>query len=169
MESLGPPRESLILQQQKSPSPVCVCVLLEMNIGISAPNSVFSGVGSVTEFGDVDESLPALDTSIHLQLLFQYYCRFGRSGVDHDIDTLDNSMYAKFARDCPGLLLKPLNPAECDLLFVKHKSKTLRRINYGQVRFPTGCSPPAPTFTHPSQHHAPRTLHHSTPHSGLRF
>ena len=76
----------------------------------------------------------ALETNVHLQLLFQYYCRFGRSGVDHDIDTMDCGMFAKFSRDCPDLLDRALNATEVDLLFVKAKSKAARRITYGQVR-----------------------------------
>jgi hypothetical protein len=75
-----------------------------------------------------------LDHSVHLQLLFQYYCRFGRSGTDHDIDTMDNAMYAKFTRDSPGLLQRPFTAAEADLLFARLKTKSLRRITYGQVR-----------------------------------
>lgn len=79
-------------------------------------------------------SPPDLDQAVHLQLLFQYYCRFGRSGTDHDIDTMDNAMYAKFTRDSPGLLQRPFTAAEADLLFARLKTKSLRRITYGQVR-----------------------------------
>jgi hypothetical protein len=96
----------------------------------SVPGSILSGGG----YDEAEEG--SLTTGVHLQLLFQYYCRFGRSGTDHDIDTLDNAMYAKFTRDCPGLLTRPgpLSQAEADLLFLKHKTKSLRRVSYWQVR-----------------------------------
>ena len=94
----------------------------------SVPGSILSGGYDEAEEG-------CLSTGVHLQLLFQYYCRFGRSGTDHDIDTLDNAMYAKFMRDCPGLLRPgPQGQAEADLLFLKHKAKSLRRVSYWQVR-----------------------------------
>ena len=99
---------------------------------VSRAESLYGGE-SQTLGGGVSSS-PDLDQSVHLQLLFQYYCRFGRSGTDHDIDTMDNAMYAKFTRDSPGLLQRPFTAAEADLLFARLKTKSLRRITYGQVR-----------------------------------
>ena len=99
--------------------------------------------------GAASSGAPPLDPNMHLQLLFQYYCRFGRSGVDHDIDTLDIVMFAKFTRDCPDLLDKALNPTEVDLIFVKAKTKAQRRASYGQARL---CDVPtllAPTHKNP--------------------
>lgn len=98
-------------------------VFLHGGSGVATPQSPGSGA-------------PTLDANVHLQLLFQYYCRFGRSGVDHDIDTMDIVMFAKFTRDCPDLLDKALNPTEADLIFVKAKTKAQRRVSYGQVRRP---------------------------------
>ena len=118
---------------------------------VPGSSSVLSG-GTAPE----DEGAAApLTTGVHLQLLFQYYCRFGRSGTDHDIDTLDNAMYAKFTRDCPGLLARPLGAAECDLLFLKHKAKALRRATYGQVRASTRALEPAPPSPHTAHPRAP--------------
>ena len=103
---------------------------------LSRPESLYGG-DSVSNVTLPSEGVdPPFETSMHLQLLFQYYCRFGRSGTDHDIETLDNAMYAKFTRDCPGLLQRPLTVAEADLLFSKHKTKALRRITYVQVSVP---------------------------------
>ena len=136
---------------------------------ISVPGSILSGGTEHDEAFSESAAGAALPTGVHLQLLFQDYCRFGRSGTDHDIDTLDNAMYAKFTRDCPGLLARPLSAADCDLLFVKHKAKPLRRITYGQVRGAcrtcaqrSGALLPAAAPTHSPPCHT-RTPTHATP------
>ena len=55
----------------------------------------------------------------------QYYCRFGRtSGSGDEEEALDNANFAKFTRECPGLLDRALNTREVDLIFVKVKSRT---------------------------------------------
>ena len=141
---------------------------------VSVPGSILSGGTEHDEAFSESAAGASLPTGVHLQLLFQYYCRFGRSGTDHDIDTLDNAMYAKFTRDCPGLLTRPLSAADCDLLFVKHKAKPLRRITYGQVRGPAAplraaqqhtaaCqSPLTPALPH-HRTHAPTHAHPTHP------
>ena len=92
----------------------------------SSASSVASGGG-----GDDGEEL---DANVQLQLLFQYYCRFGRTAKETEIETLDNAMWAKFCRDTPGLLDRRLSATELDLVFFKVKSKAARRIDYNQVR-----------------------------------
>lgn len=44
----------------------------------------------------------------------------------------DSFNFSKFTRECPDLLDKLLNPTEVDLIFVKCKAKTARRLTYGQ-------------------------------------
>ena len=125
--------------------------------GLSASPSLTLTAGTGAAAGS------ALDPNVHLQLLFQYYCRFGRSGVDHDIDTMDCVMFAKFTRDCPELLDKVLNPTEVDLLFVKAKAKAQRRLTYGQVR----CEPPSPGAP-PPVHARTRARAHKHAHKNPR-
>ena len=130
---------------------------------LSRPESLYGGesIGNLTQTPEGD----SLETSIHLQLLFQYYCRFGRSGTDHDIETLDNAMYAKFTRDCPGLLQRPLTVAEADLLFSRMKTKALRRITYVQVSCVISSHVLHSTFFGANPHIHTRT----TPRSGWTF
>lgn len=53
---------------------------------------------SASQAGDGDP----MDTNVLLQLLFQYYCRFGRSAqllsMSSEEDTLDGAGFAKFCR-----------------------------------------------------------------------
>lgn len=112
-------------------------------IQLSSASSVVSGEGD-------DAGSGQLDTSLQLQLLFQYYCRFGRTGRETEVETLDNVMWAKFCRDTPGLLDRRVTPTEADLIFVKVKSKHSRRVDYNQVRLQRrvhGCAP-RPTSAH---------------------
>ena len=44
--------------------------------------------------------------------------------------TLDNSNFAKFSRECPGLLDRRLNKTEVDLIFTKAKPKFKRRLDF---------------------------------------
>lgn len=86
---------------------------------------------TVSVDGDADNAEP-IDANVQLQLLFQYYCRFGRTGSGGDEeDTIDSFNFAKFTRECPGLLDRRLNPTEVDLIFVKCKAKGGRRLHYG--------------------------------------
>jgi len=77
------------------------------------------------------ETFP-IDTNAQLQLVFQYYCRFGRTGGHSGEDTMDNVNFAKFARECPRLLDRRLDRTEVDLIFTKVKAKGTRRITYSQ-------------------------------------
>ncbi len=77
------------------------------------------------------ETFP-IDTNAQLQLVFQYYCRFGRTGGHSGEDTMDNVNFAKFARECPRLLDRRLDRTEVDLIFTKVKAKGKRRITYSQ-------------------------------------
>ena len=77
------------------------------------------------------ETFP-IDTNAQLQLVFQYYCRFGRTGGHTGEDTMDNVNFAKFARECPRLLDRRLDRTEVDLIFTKVKAKGKRRITYSQ-------------------------------------
>ena len=72
-----------------------------------------------------------MDTTTHLQLVFQYYCRFGRTGGHYDA-TMDSFQFGKLTRDCPGLLDDLITPTEVDLVFIKVKAKTARRITFSQ-------------------------------------
>jgi hypothetical protein len=105
-------------------------------VGLSTPGSGMragAGAGSATPGSPSAGSSRPLDTNVMLQLLFQYYCRFGRtSGMTDDEDTLDSFNFAKFTRECPGLLDKTLNPTEVDLVFVKVRTKGARRLTYSQ-------------------------------------
>lgn len=73
-----------------------------------------------------------IDTNAQLQLVFQYYCRFGRTGGHSGEDTMDNVNWAKFARECPGLVDRRLDRTEVDLIFTKVKTRGKRRITYSQ-------------------------------------
>lgn len=74
-----------------------------------------------------------VDTNTQLQLLFQYFCRWGRTGGSgEESETIDSFNFAKFTRECPDLLTRVLTPTEVDLIFVKCKPKGTRRLNYGQ-------------------------------------
>ena len=67
----------------------------------------------------------------------QYYCRFGRtSGSGDEEEALDNANFAKFTRECPGLLDKSLNPREVDLIFVKVKSRAKCVISARECALP---------------------------------
>lgn len=122
-------------------------------VQLSSASSVVSGdVGNDVGGGQ-------LDTSLQLQLLFQYYCRFGRTGRETEIETLDNVMWAKFCRDTPGLLDRRVTPTEADLIFVKVKSKHSRRVDYNQVRQSARAS---------SARTTPRWLRPLTPHTHTR-
>lgn len=129
-------------------------------------NSPGSASVAATETGQPPREL---DTNVMLQLLFQYYCRFGRTAGmnDEGTDTLDSFNFAKFTRECPGLLEGNrlsgnassmtsgtlLNPTEVDLIFVKCKTKNARRLTYSQwldaqsamatVKYPTVDDPAA--------------------------
>jgi hypothetical protein len=93
-----------------------------------------SGTPSVMSlYDDGIGGIEGVDTNLALQLLFQYYCRFGRSGKTTELETMDNAMFAKFLRDTPCLLDRRLTPTEGDLIFFKCKEKASRRINYSQV------------------------------------
>jgi hypothetical protein len=97
---------------------------------MASPSSSFSGSGAPAAAAEPPRPL---DANVMLQLLFQYYCRFGRtSGMTDEEDFLDSFNFAKFTRDCPGLLDKTLNPTEIDLIFVKCRTKGSRRLAYGQ-------------------------------------
>ena len=88
-----------------------------------------------------------IDTNLALQLLFQYYCRFGRAGSDTELETMDNVNFAKFLRDTPGLLDRRLTPSVGDLFFLKCKEKSTRRITYSQVSRGRDLASPSPTGT----------------------
>ncbi len=92
----------------------------------SSASSVASGADESRGGGGDD----GLDTALQLQLLFQYYCRYGRTGRETEVETLDNAMWSKFCRDSPGLLDRRASPTELDLVFYKVKAKAARRIDY---------------------------------------
>lgn len=80
-----------------------------------------------------EETVPVpLDTNTQLQLIFQYYCRYGRTSGKETEDTIDSFNFMKFVKECPDLLDSLLTPTEVDLIFVKCKDKTARRLTYGQ-------------------------------------
>jgi hypothetical protein len=62
------------------------------------------GEGSAEGAAGEEAALSApLDTNTQLQLIFQYYCRFGRTGGSGDEqDTLDGANFAKLTRECPA-------------------------------------------------------------------
>lgn len=87
---------------------------------------------SVIDLGDGGPPRP-VDTNSQLMLVFQYYCRFGRTGGRNvSEDTIDNVNFAKFSRECPGLLGKRVDKTEIDLVFTRAKDKKGRRLNYEQ-------------------------------------
>lgn len=101
--------------------------VLDSGFGESA--SVLAGGAAAG--GEGEES--PLDTNTQLQLIFSYYCKFGRTGgAGDEQDTLDNANFSKFARECPDLMDRVLNATEVDLIFVKCKAKGARRLSYGQ-------------------------------------
>ncbi|OQR96327.1 Sulfate Permease (SulP) Family [Thraustotheca clavata] len=63
-----------------------------------------------------------------LRGVFQYYCRFGRTGGADN--TMDGTNFAKFCRECPSLLGLKFVPVDIDLTFAKFKPKGARRISY---------------------------------------
>ena len=83
-----------------------------------------------------------------LKFVFQYYCRFGRTGAKgaaektlgtcwyvegckvSDAGTLDNTNFAKYCRQCPGLLSEKFTKTSVDLIFMKAKKKGMRRLTY---------------------------------------
>ena len=70
-----------------------------------------------------------------LKYVFQYYCRFGRTGSKGAGErTLDNSNFAKFCRECPDLvtLSGAFNKEGVDLIFIKSKKKGARRLTYAR-------------------------------------
>ncbi|KAA0154460.1 hypothetical protein FNF27_07285 [Cafeteria roenbergensis] len=74
-----------------------------------------------------------LDANTQLQLIFQYYCRFGRTGPRGTAqDTIDSFNFMRLARECPDLLDSRLDRAEVDLIFAKCRSKGQRRLEYRQ-------------------------------------
>lgn len=78
--------------------------VLDSGFGESA--SVLAGGAAAG--GDGEES--PLDTNTQLQLIFSYYCKFGRTGgAGDEQDTLDNANFSKFARECPDLMDRVLN------------------------------------------------------------
>jgi len=84
--------------------------------GAAGPAGYEEGEGAGTAEGAGGEEEEAalsapLDTNTQLQLIFQYYCRFGRTGGSGDEqDTLDGANFAKLTRECPDLLDRVLNP-----------------------------------------------------------
>jgi hypothetical protein len=74
-----------------------------------------------------------LDANTQLQLIFQYYCKFGRTGSKGDEQmTIDSFNFMKFARECPSLLDSRLDHTEVDLIFTKCRAKHKRRLTYRQ-------------------------------------
>ena len=86
---------------------------------------------------------PALLASCYLvlrhaaTLLLSFSCRSWRKyfpkltkHATQAQQTLDNSNFAKFSRECPGLLDRRLNKTEVDLIFTKAKPKFKRRLDF---------------------------------------
>ncbi|KAF0682926.1 Aste57867_24939 [Aphanomyces stellatus] len=66
-----------------------------------------------------------------LKGVFQFYCRFGRTGARGPSETtMDNANFAKFCRECPRLVDHNFSAVDIDLTFVKVKAKGERRITY---------------------------------------
>ncbi|RHY94500.1 hypothetical protein DYB37_002504 [Aphanomyces astaci] len=68
-----------------------------------------------------------------LRGVFQFYCRYGRTGAHGTSETtLDNANFAKFCRECPDLVggSPRFSTVDIDLIFVKVKAKGARRISY---------------------------------------
>jgi hypothetical protein len=62
--------------------------------------------------------------------IFDFYANFGRSAVMSYQDSMDNFMFMKFAKECPGLIDPVLNKTEIDLIFTKAKPKFERRLDF---------------------------------------
>jgi hypothetical protein len=77
-------------------------------------SDALSGSGTSGDEGDSASALnnaTPLDTNTQLQLLYSFYCRFGRTaGSGDEASDIDNVNFAKMARECPGLLNNVLTP-----------------------------------------------------------
>lgn len=82
----------------------------------------------------------ALSLDTQLQLLFLYFCKYGRTGGKGDQeDTMDNFMFSKSIKDSPGLMGCMITSAEVDLTFAKCKAKQSRRLTYSQWLHALAC------------------------------
>jgi hypothetical protein len=82
-----------------------------------------------------------LDTPGKLQYLFNFYCMYGRTGLQR-IKTLGEFQYMRFIKHCPGLLCNDkrlmrsagggevLDQTEADLIFVRAKGKCENRLSF---------------------------------------
>jgi hypothetical protein len=74
------------------------------------------------------------NTNELMQIVFKHYCQFGRS-VKQQMDsgdTMDNSQFAKFCYEAPGLICAKFRGHDIDLAFNKAKNKATRRLNFTQ-------------------------------------
>ncbi|KAF0732335.1 hypothetical protein Ae201684_010621 [Aphanomyces euteiches] len=89
------------------------------------PDSPLGSNPQVSLEGDLN------DPHTLLRAVFQFYCRFGRTGAHGTSETtMDNANFAKFCRECPQLVGDNFSPVDIDLTFVKVKAKGERRISY---------------------------------------
>ena len=82
-----------------------------------------------------------LDTPGKLQYLFNFYCMYGRTGLQR-IKTLGEFQYMRFIKHCPGLLCNDkrlmrsagggevLDQTEADLIYVRAKGKCENRLSF---------------------------------------
>jgi p25-alpha len=74
------------------------------------------------------QPVPDIDINTRLLLIFQYYCRFGRTSSDSN--KLDSFNFMHFVKESPGMLDDVLTTTEVDLIFLKSKPKTSRRLDF---------------------------------------
>jgi len=115
----------------------CISSLMRPNLKYAA-NSNVSPPPAPTSNQNVETSekillLDISDPHSILKYVFKYYCKFGRtSGKGKNANSMDNSNFAKFCRDCENLFDDNFTKTEVDLIFAKAKKKGFRRLNYAR-------------------------------------
>ena len=70
------------------------------------------------------------DVELHL---FHYYANYGRT-ASMRVETIDNGMFAKFMRDCPGMIGADFEMTRADLCFIRCRPKGERRLPFRAFR-----------------------------------
>ena len=70
------------------------------------------------------------DVELHL---FHYYANYGRT-ASMRVETIDNGMFAKFLRDCPGMIGADFEMTRADLCFIRCRPKGERRLPFRAFR-----------------------------------